>query len=357
MTSPHHAPDPGYRRLAMAVFAVALSLILVWFLRHALLIIYVSAVLAVVFKPIVDWLHRRSILGWHPGRGAALLIIVLGLAALAGGMVGIALPSLISNATEFASTMSSELPKLQERIHSLPLLKTVDLGALQSHVSAAFAKAIPAAGGATMDLITGLLLTAYLILDGAPLLSRLTEALPPSARFRFRATLNRAGLRMRRWLTGQGILMLILGGAAALTFGLMGLPYFYLLAIFAGLANIVPLLGPLATVVLAGAVAATQSGWMVLGVVIFYLVYQQIENAFLTPNIMRSQLQMSSAVVLIALLIGSELAGIAGALVAIPSAVLISELAGDYLANTSAPATPDCGAPAGEPSGRTLPLE
>jgi len=83
--------------------------------------------------------------------------------------------------------------------------------------------------------------------------------------------------------------------------------------------------------VLAALAAATDSGWKVLGVLIFYFIYQQVENAFLTPKIMKSQVQLSSAVVVIALLIGSELAGIAGALVAVPSAVLVVELAGEYL--------------------------
>jgi predicted PurR-regulated permease PerM len=65
--------------------------------------------------------------------------------------------------------------------------------------------------------------------------------------------------------------------------------------------------------------------------VIFYFVYQQVENAFLTPRIMKAQVELSSAVVVIALLIGSALAGIPGALVAVPTAVLVSEIAGEYL--------------------------
>jgi predicted PurR-regulated permease PerM len=136
---------------------------------------------------------------------------------------------------------------------------------------------------------------------------------------------------MRGWLTGQAMLMAILGISSGLTFGFMGLPYFYLLAVFAAAANLVPLLGPLATVVVASAVAATQSGWDVLGVLVFYLIYQQVENAFLTPRIMKSQVELSPVIVIVALLVGGELAGIAGALVAVPSAVLISELADEYI--------------------------
>jgi predicted PurR-regulated permease PerM len=136
---------------------------------------------------------------------------------------------------------------------------------------------------------------------------------------------------MRGWLAGQFLLMLILGVSSGVTFGLLGIPYFYLLAVFAAVANIIPLLGPLVTVILAAGVAATDALWKVLGVVIFYFVYQQVENAFLTPRIMKAQVELSSAVVVIALLIGSALAGIPGALVAVPTAVLVSEIAGEYL--------------------------
>jgi predicted PurR-regulated permease PerM len=140
---------------------------------------------------------------------------------------------------------------------------------------------------------------------------------------------------MRGWLTGQLFLMLILGGSSLVTFGLMKLPYFYLLGVFAGIANIIPLLGPLATVILASAIAATQSLWKVVGVLIFYAIYQQVENAFLTPRIMKAQVELSSAVIIVALLIGGEIAGIAGALVAVPSAVLVVELASEYLVRDS----------------------
>jgi predicted PurR-regulated permease PerM len=131
--------------------------------------------------------------------------------------------------------------------------------------------------------------------------------------------------------------MLILGSSATITFGLMGLPFFYLLGLFAELAKFIPLLGPFATVLVAGALAATKSGWTVIGGAAFHFVYQQVENAFLTPNIMKSQAQLASPVVIIALLIGSELVGIASALVAVLSAVLVSELAHEYLPEKRGP--------------------
>jgi predicted PurR-regulated permease PerM len=319
------------RNLVLLGFAIAVALLVAWFIRNALLIIYVSAIFAVVLKPGVDWLHEKSLFGWRPGRAAALLLLVLLLCLSLGALLAIALPSIVSNVADFAKMLASQSGTLQRRVQSIPVLRSLNLAGLQSQLSAALGSALPAVGGTITDIVTGILLTAYFILDGSALLKRALGIFPPEKRARVESTLNRAAVRMRHWLAGQAMLMAILGSSAALAFGIMGLPYFYLLALFAGVANIVPMLGPLVTVVVASAVALTQSGWDVLGVIVFYLIYQQVENAFLTPNIMKSQVQLSSAVVIIALLIGGDLAGIAGALVAVPSAVLAAELAGEYL--------------------------
>jgi predicted PurR-regulated permease PerM len=85
--------------------------------------------------------------------------------------------------------------------------------------------------------------------------------------------------------------------------------------------------------VLAGLIAATDSLWKILGVLPFYLVYQQIENALLTTRIMKSQVKLCSSAVFVALLVGGEFAGLVGALVAVPSAVLVSALIGEYFVN------------------------
>lgn len=312
-------------------FAIAVALALAWYVRKALLIVYVSAVFAVVLEPAVEWLHSRSLLGWKPGRGTALLLLIALLLIFLGGMIAIAVPSIISNTAGFTKTMSEQAAGLQKRIHSIPLLRSINVSELEGRISSVLGNILPALGSATADVVTAILLIAYFILDGAALLKRLLRVFPPDRRERLGATLHRAAGRMRHWLAGQAMLMAILGGSSALVFGLMRLPYFYLLALFAGIANLVPLLGPLATVILAGLVAATQSWWDVLGVIIFYLVYQQVENAFLTPRIMKSQVQLPSAIVIVALLVGGERAGVAGALVAVPSSVLVAELAEEYL--------------------------
>ena len=142
---------------------------------------------------------------------------------------------------------------------------------------------------------------------------------------------------MQRWLYGQMLLMLILGSSSALVFGLLGVRYFYAFAVFAGVANFVPILGPIATVVVAGVVAGLDSWMKVVGVIIFYLVYQQVENAYLTPRIMRSAVDLPGVAVIVALTIGGELAGLLGAIVAVPTAALVATVVNDYLVRRPGP--------------------
>jgi predicted PurR-regulated permease PerM len=136
---------------------------------------------------------------------------------------------------------------------------------------------------------------------------------------------------MSRWLFGQGLLMLILGVCSTIVFGLLGVRYFFLLGVLMGLMNIVPIAGGVITILLVGAVAALDSWSKMAGVFLFYLIYVNIENAYLTPRIMRSSVNLMGLTVLIALIAGTELAGVVGALVAVPTAALIAVLMEEYL--------------------------
>jgi predicted PurR-regulated permease PerM len=80
-------------------------------------------------------------------------------------------------------------------------------------------------------------------------------------------------------------------------------------------------------------VAAIDSWGRVIGVAIFYAIYLQVENSFLVPRIMKSRVGLPGLAILVALLIGSAVAGVVGALVSVPTAVLVAELVNEYLVN------------------------
>jgi predicted PurR-regulated permease PerM len=154
---------------------------------------------------------------------------------------------------------------------------------------------------------------------------------PMETRDRLDGALQRAKLRMDKWLVGQGSLMLILGLLSTAVYLSLHIRYAFALGVLTGLLNIIPVVGAAVCVALALLVAAIDSWGRVLGVAIFYVVYLQVENSFLTPRIMRNSVGLPGLAILVALLLGSALAGIPGALVSVPTAVLVAVLADEYL--------------------------
>jgi predicted PurR-regulated permease PerM len=124
--------------------------------------------------------------------------------------------------------------------------------------------------------------------------------------------------------------MLILGVSSTIVFGLLHVRYFVLLGFLMGLFNIIPVAGAVISVTLAAIVAALDSWTKMTGVLIFYLIYVNIENAVLIPRIMRSSVNLMGLTVLVALLLGTALAGVVGALVSVPTAALITVLLDEY---------------------------
>jgi predicted PurR-regulated permease PerM len=141
---------------------------------------------------------------------------------------------------------------------------------------------------------------------------------------------------MGKWLLGQGSLMLILWLASTIVFLALHVRYAYALGALSGLLNVIPILGAAVSISLALIVAAIDSWGRVLGVVIFYAIYQQVENSYLTPRIMRNRVGLPGLAILVSLLLGTELAGIIGAMVAVPTAVLVTELVDEYLVKKTA---------------------
>jgi predicted PurR-regulated permease PerM len=104
----------------------------------------------------------------------------------------------------------------------------------------------------------------------------------------------------------------------------------------AGIANFVPIIGPVVSFVVAAVVAAIDSWTKLIGVIVFYLVYQQLENSILTPRIMKSTVELPAISIVLALAIGGTLAGIGGAIIAVPTAALIATVINEYVRDKAA---------------------
>lgn len=324
----------NHRSDILFFFGVAMALWVAYTVRDVLMLIYVSALFAVVLSPAIGVIQKIHISGWRAGRGFAIILLILML-ALAGTLFAVfALPPVYRDARNFSAEWPRHMAEITESIKHLPFTAKIDPAALQKYA----AEIVGGAGGLFLNLaggifglFTAVILTAYFIIDGDRTFKWAISLFPLDQQPRLASTLLKAKARMRNWLIGQTLLMLSLGLSSLLVYWLMGLKYFYLLAMFAGIANIVPIAGPISAVVLASAVALLDSPEKLVGVVLFFAVYFQIESVFLSPRIMRHTLNLAPLAVIIALSLGGALAGVLGALVSVPTAALVMVLADEYL--------------------------
>ena len=133
-------------------------------------------------------------------------------------------------------------------------------------------------------------------------------------------------VKVSAWLGGQLFLGAVIGITSAVGLWLIGIPYFYVLALISAIGELIPVVGPLLAAIPAIAVAGTVSYQKVVIVIIFFVVQQQFENHVLVPKVMSRQVGVRAVTVIVALLIGGKLLGILGALLAVPTAAILQVL-------------------------------
>jgi predicted PurR-regulated permease PerM len=248
------------------------------------------------------------------------------------------LPPVINDLQSLTGELPARLPAILAKLQQVPGADRLDPGDIiawiQHSLSTGAAYVLvsfKAWAGALVDVIAGFVLTLYFILEGDKAYQWFLSFLPLQPRERLDHTLRRAAGRMEKWLIGQLSLMLILGTVSTVVYLALGVRYPYVLGVLTGLLNVIPVLGVAVSFVLAALVSAIDSWGRVLGVAIFFGLYVQIENTWLVPRIMRSRVELPALGIFVALILGSALGGIAGAMVAIPTAVLVSVLLNEYL--------------------------
>jgi predicted PurR-regulated permease PerM len=332
----------GNRRNLRAdiVFAFGLGVLcyVTWLLRHVLLLLYVSALAAVVLTPIVRATSHFRVGRWRPFRGRAILILLLAVAGALTAFGFLAFPPVIRDLNEFGKEMPGRLPGFLEKIKHIPFADRVNTDAVNEKVQDFVSNAatylllsIKNWAGAIFSIAMGVILTVYFILEGDIAYQWFLSFFPVSKRARLDAALQRSDIRMGQWLIGQGSLMLILGMTSTIVYATLHVRYAYALGVFTGLLNIIPVVGSALSIAVALLVAAVDSWGRVIGVAIFYVVWVQVENSFLIPRIMGTRVGLPGLSILVALLIGSELGGVLGAIVSVPTAVLVSVLIDEYL--------------------------
>ena len=319
-------------------FVIGFACYLAWLLRDVLLLLYVSALFAVVLQPLVRAISRVHIGRFRPFRKAAIVVLILMVLAGLALFAFLAVPPVLTDLHEFANDMPARLPGIIDKLKHMPFASRVNLEDVIMRAETAVTQgatfilfSIKNWAGVLFDLAMGLILTVYFTLEGKTAYNWALTLFPLRSRPRLDATLRRAEVRMGRWLLGQCSLMLILGVVSTATYVALDVRYAYALGFLTGLLNIVPVLGAAVCIGLALLVAAIDSWGRVLGVAVFYVIYLNIENSYLIPRIMQSSVGLPGLAILTGLLIGSALAGVVGALVSVPTAVLVAVLIDEYV--------------------------
>jgi predicted PurR-regulated permease PerM len=321
--------------------ASAIVLEIVWIARHVISWIFIAVFLALALNPAVDRLQRRI----HRRGLSTGIVYIAALVAIAGISL-LFIPTLVNQVNDFAHKVPDYLDDitkgrgrlgfLQEKYHLVDKARKAlrEGGASKllgiSGTALAVAKGVVTAVVATVTIA---FMTFFMLLEGPSWLERFYSLLKPSQRRRWERVGGEIYRTVGGYVTGNLLISLIAGGLTALVLWLTNVPYALALGLIVAILDLIPLAGATIAAIIVGAVAFLHGITAGIIVVVFFIVYQQVENHLLQPIVYGRTVQLSPLAVLISVLIGAELAGVLGALAAIPVAGSLQVVFLDWLSH------------------------
>jgi predicted PurR-regulated permease PerM len=328
------------------VAVVAIMLAMMWAAREALMIIYISAIIAMGFSPLVRLIERPHTSGRQrriPRTFAilAIYLVIVAFVVLTGLLV---IPPLIDQAGELWARAPQAFSDLQRWLiryklmtHRVTIEEAVQNAPAGTGGNAVgtVLLAIYSLIGGIFGVVTILILSFYFLVEAQSLFEWVTRFIPERNRVHFVTASRESVNKVSAWLGAQFILAAVMGTFAAVGLGFIGVPYFYVVALIAAVGETIPIVGPVLGGISAVAVALSVSPKMALTVGTYFLVLHQLEANILVPKIMEKRVGVSPVTVLIALLIGGALWGLVGAILAIPTAAILSVIISEMTADAA----------------------
>jgi predicted PurR-regulated permease PerM len=330
-----------------ALMSATLTVALVWTLylvRDTLLLIYVAGLIAVGLSPLVDRLEQQRLTRRvRLPRWAAILSVYVVAFIVIALFVMLMVPPLASQARDLFNAAPDLVSRGQQWLIQQGVLgREITIGEAVRQAPAStdtvgtVLSAIWGFVGGVFGIVTILIVAFYLLVDAENIVRAAVRLFPRQERARVRDASRRAGEKVSAWMAGQLLLGAIIGTTAAIGLWIMGVPYFYVLAVIAGIGELIPIVGPLLAAIPAVAVAFSVSPATALGVAVFFFLQQQVENHVLVPKVMSRQVGISPVLVIMALLIGGSLLGLVGAILAVPTAAILQVLLQELLVEATA---------------------
>ena len=329
-------PISYWIRVTVAVVATVLLVLAATGLASVVTLVLVALVLAVGLDPLVRGLEGRGL-----RRGPAVaIIVVVALLAVAGFIVTV-VPALVRQVGELAAGIPTYVARIASREDWIgELARSTDFAAqlqtfiadLPNAVAGSFGTIVGFTGqlvGAVFSTVTVAILTVY-FLAALPRARMLAPALVHRRdRTRVIRILDEAIRKIGRYVVGNLITSLVCAVLALLALVAIGVPFAIPLAVWAGIADLLPVVGAYLGAAPAILVAVFVSPTDAILVALYFTLYQQVENFVIQPRVMRDAVDLSPAAVILSTLAGALLAGFAGALLALPVAATIKVVVSD----------------------------
>ena len=320
-------------RTMLAAVCVAFALYLVYLLRKPISWVLIAIFLSVALAGPVNRLSRRM------KRGFAITLVFLGLLAVPIGIAALVVPPLVTQVNNLVQNLPKYAQDAQDFTQKNSTLKKLEADYNVTEKLQQQAEKLPAKIGdaasvlgdiglglvnSLFALFTILVLTAFLLGSGPVWVDRILELQPPDKAVRIRKALDHMARAVGSYVGGALAQATIAGVCAFIMLTILGVPFAAALAIIVFFADLVPLVGAtlgavvVAIVTLFGNFPTATIVW-----VIFSVIYQQLENTLIQPQIQRRAVNVHPFIVLVAVLFGSTLLGVLGALVAIPIAASV----------------------------------
>ncbi len=337
----HHRPVPWRTILATigAVLATVAAILVVREVSRILVWIIIAAFLAIVLSPPVNFLEQRL---RFPRALATVVVFILGLVVLAALLYTFIRP-IVDQTQQFVD----DFPRHVEdaKAGRGPLGGVVDRfdldrrleerqGAIKENVNRLGSRSVgilTRVGNAVAATLTIVVLAILMVLSGPRMLTGGLGILSPPRREHIRHVASDCAKAVTGYVAGNLLISVVAGTAAFLFLWAAGVPFRTVLALWVAFADLIPLVGATLGAFPAVIVAFLNSTTMGIWTVLFFVAYQQFENHVLQVTIMSRTVDLNPLVVLVSVLIGVELSGILGALLAIPLAGVIQVVGRDVL--------------------------
>jgi predicted PurR-regulated permease PerM len=328
-------------RTLLIVLLVAIVLEVIWMARGVITWIVIALFLALALNPLVEWFERRGVARRSVAIGITYVLLLAGIVGIGATFV----PRLVDEVNGLVDATPNYVEDLTKGRGRLGFLQRdyhiVDK--VREQVNKGGASRILGLSGTALDLAKGIVtavvatvtiafMTFFMLLEGRAWIERFYALFPEHAQARWRAVGHDIYRTVGGYVTGNLLISLIAGASATVVLLVLGVPYAVALGLLVAVLDLIPLAGATLAAIVVSTVAFLHSVPAGIVVLIFFIVYQQLENHVLQPTIYGRTVQLSPLVVLIAVLIGAQLAGILGALAAIPVAGSLQVIIRDWLA-------------------------